>query len=151
MLWRPNGRGLHSTPFKRSNDQLDYHVFLPYSLSPICEESLQVGASCPYSDDHKRNTEVREESNTHKTRIRSTTTHTSKDLSSKVQHREFTTRMKPKSLTQQSKCVGAKSRCLCMLRECLGELLHAPRGLFYSPKVARSRWRATWKAIPAFY
>jgi hypothetical protein len=31
-----------------------------------------------------------------------------------------------------------------------GELLHAPRGLFYSPKVARSRWRPTWKAIPAF-
>jgi hypothetical protein len=32
----------------------------------------------------------------------------------------------------------------------LGCLLHAPRGLFYIPKVARSRWRPTWKAIPAF-
>jgi hypothetical protein len=149
-LWRPDGRGLHSTPFKRSNDQLDYHDFLPYSLSPVCEESPKVGASRPYSDDHKRNTEVREESNTHKTRIRSTTTHTSKDLSSKVQHREFTTRMKLKSLTQRSKCVGAKSRCLSMLRECLGELLHAPRGLFYTPKAARSRCRQTCKAIPAF-
>jgi hypothetical protein len=25
-----------------------------------------------------------------------------------------------------------------------------PRGPFYSPKAARSRWRPTWKAIPAF-
>jgi hypothetical protein len=25
MLWRPNGRGLHSTPFKRSKDPLEYH------------------------------------------------------------------------------------------------------------------------------
>jgi hypothetical protein len=31
----------------------------------------------------------------------------------------------------------------------LGILLHAPRGLFYSPKAARSRWRSTWKAILA--
>jgi hypothetical protein len=26
-----------------------------------------------------------------------------------------------------------------------------PRGPFYSPKEARSRWRQSWKAIPAFY
>jgi hypothetical protein len=32
----------------------------------------------------------------------------------------------------------------------LGVLLHAPRGAFYSPKAARSRWRSTWKAILAF-
>jgi hypothetical protein len=32
----------------------------------------------------------------------------------------------------------------------LGVLLHAPRGPFYSPKAARSRWRSTWKAILAF-
>jgi hypothetical protein len=29
-------------------------------------------------------------------------------------------------------------------------LLHAPRGPFYSPKVARSRWMPTWKAKLAF-
>jgi hypothetical protein len=28
--------------------------------------------------------------------------------------------------------------------------LHTPRGPFYSPKAARSRWRQSWKAIPAF-
>jgi hypothetical protein len=32
----------------------------------------------------------------------------------------------------------------------LGLLLHAPRGPFYSPKAARSRWRHSWKAIFAF-
>jgi hypothetical protein len=32
----------------------------------------------------------------------------------------------------------------------LGSLLHAPRGPFYSPKAARSRWRQSWKAKVAF-
>jgi hypothetical protein len=32
----------------------------------------------------------------------------------------------------------------------LGFLLHAPRGPFYSPKAARSRWRHYWKANLAF-
>jgi hypothetical protein len=32
----------------------------------------------------------------------------------------------------------------------LGYLLHTPRGPFYSPEAARSRWRQTWKAILAF-
>jgi hypothetical protein len=29
-------------------------------------------------------------------------------------------------------------------------LFHAPRGPFYSPKVARSRWSSIWKAIVVF-
>jgi hypothetical protein len=32
----------------------------------------------------------------------------------------------------------------------LGVLLHAPRGTFYSPKVARSRWEQSRKTILAF-
>jgi hypothetical protein len=32
----------------------------------------------------------------------------------------------------------------------LGCILHAPRGPFYSPKAARSRWRQSWKAKVAF-
>jgi hypothetical protein len=32
----------------------------------------------------------------------------------------------------------------------LGVLLHAPRGPFYSPKAARSRWRSIWKAFLSF-
>jgi hypothetical protein len=33
----------------------------------------------------------------------------------------------------------------------LGVLFHAPRGPFYSPKVARSHWSSIWKSIVAFY
>jgi hypothetical protein len=32
----------------------------------------------------------------------------------------------------------------------LGVILHAPRGPFYSPKAARSRWKHSWKADLAF-
>jgi hypothetical protein len=32
----------------------------------------------------------------------------------------------------------------------LGVLLHAPRGPFYNPKAARSRWEHSWKANLAF-
>jgi hypothetical protein len=32
-LWRPNGRGLHSTPFKWSNDPLEYHKLEPLNLT----------------------------------------------------------------------------------------------------------------------
>jgi hypothetical protein len=32
----------------------------------------------------------------------------------------------------------------------LDVVLHVPRGPFYSPKAARSRWSSIWKAILAF-
>jgi hypothetical protein len=48
-LWRPNGRGLQSTPFKRSKDPLEYHGVLLCLLYPVREESLQLGASRPYN------------------------------------------------------------------------------------------------------
>jgi hypothetical protein len=38
-----------------------------HCLSPVCEESPQLGASRPYNDDHKRSTEVREGRETHTT------------------------------------------------------------------------------------
>jgi hypothetical protein len=53
----PMDEGCTQTPFKRSNDQLEYHGFVPYSFLPICEESPQVGASRPYNIDHKESTE----------------------------------------------------------------------------------------------
>ena len=34
-LWRPNGRGLQSTPLKRSKDQLEYHVVALLFLIPF--------------------------------------------------------------------------------------------------------------------
>jgi hypothetical protein len=58
--------------------------------------------------------------------------------------------MELKSLSQRIECARMKSWCLGMIKECLGCLLHAPRGLFYSPKAARSRWRQSGKAILAF-
>jgi hypothetical protein len=63
---------------------LNTTVFSLLSILPICEESPQVGASRPYNIDHKESTRVRMwESNTRKTQICSTPTHTSQDLSSK--------------------------------------------------------------------
>jgi hypothetical protein len=40
------------------------------SLSSVCDESPQLGASRPYNDDHKRSTKVREGRTTH-TRLKS--------------------------------------------------------------------------------
>jgi hypothetical protein len=37
-----------------------------------------------------------------------------------------------------------------MFSGCLGVLLHAPSGPFYSSKAARSRWNSIWNAILAF-
>jgi hypothetical protein len=50
---------------------LNTTIFFFLSLSPVCEESPQLGASRPYNDDHKRSTEVREGRATH-TRLKST-------------------------------------------------------------------------------
>ena len=67
-----------------------------------------------------------------------------------MKHKEFTTRTELKSLTQSIKCTETECGRLRMLSECLGFLLHAPRGPFYSPKAAMSRWRQSWKANLAF-
>jgi hypothetical protein len=48
-LWRPNGRGLQSTPLKRSKDPLEYHGVLLCLLYPAREESPQLGISRPYT------------------------------------------------------------------------------------------------------
>jgi hypothetical protein len=89
------------------------------------------------------------ESNKRKTQIHSTTTHTSENMSIQTQREEFTTRIVLKSQERWSDCVKAESIFLDVSCK-LGVLLHAPRGPFYSPKAARSRWRSIWKAILAF-
>jgi hypothetical protein len=77
-LWRPNGRGLHSTPLKQSKDPLEYHGVLLCLLYPACEESPQLGASRPYNlmftKKHRSKAGM---SNAHKTQNQSTNTHTS--------------------------------------------------------------------------
>jgi hypothetical protein len=58
--------------------------------------------------------------------------------------------MRLKSLSQRIECTRVDSWCLGIIKECLGLLLHAPRGPFYSPRAARSRWNPTRKVILAF-
>jgi hypothetical protein len=82
-LWRPNGRGLQSTPLKRSKDPLEYHSVLLCLLYPACEESPQLGASRPYNLMFtKKHGSKDGMSNAHKTRNQSTNTHTSHNSSS---------------------------------------------------------------------
>jgi hypothetical protein len=49
MLWRPNGRGLHSTLSSDPMINLNTTVFSFLILSPVYEESPQLGASRPYN------------------------------------------------------------------------------------------------------
>jgi hypothetical protein len=73
-LWRPNGRGLHSTPLKRSKDPLEYHGVLLCLLYPACEESPQLGASRPYNLMFTKKHEIKDGmSNALKTQNQSTT------------------------------------------------------------------------------
>jgi hypothetical protein len=82
-LWRPNGRGLHSTPLKRSKDLLEYHGVCFVSLYPACEESPQLGAARPYNLMFtKKHGSKAGMSNAHKTQNQSTNTHTSHNSSS---------------------------------------------------------------------
>ena len=65
-LWRPYGRGLQSTPLKRSKDSLEYHgVLLAFSQSRL----RGISTTWSLSPLHLRFTKkhgVREGSNTHK-------------------------------------------------------------------------------------
>jgi hypothetical protein len=66
-LWRPNGRGLHSTPLKWSKDPLEYHGVCFSFLYPVRKESPQLGVSRPYKDVHKEARSKGGISNAHKT------------------------------------------------------------------------------------
>jgi hypothetical protein len=132
-LWRPNGRELHSTPLKWSNDQLEYHNFLLFLLFPVCEESPHFGISRPYNKDQSEITRVREGSNTHKfTAIR---THTAKTWA-QMNSTKFTTRTELKSLRMSIECAKTECEWLRMIKVCfvfssmrLGVPFIAPRQL----------------------
>jgi hypothetical protein len=138
-LWRPNRRGLQSTPLKRSKDQLEYHGVLLCLLYPVCEESPQLGASRPYNMMFtKKHGSKARMSNAHKTQNQSTA------------HTQITTRAHnttQRVLYSKGALVAiTKNRMrrigVLVLRNSyrmFGVLLHAPRGPFYSPKAARSR------------
>jgi hypothetical protein len=104
-LWRPKGRGLHSTP-SDPKIHLNTTVFLFLLLYPVCEESPQLGVSRPYNEYQSESTRVRKGSNTHKS---TANTHThGQDLSSNEYHKVLT-RTELKSLEMSNKC--AKTKC----------------------------------------
>jgi hypothetical protein len=103
MLWHPN-------------DQLEYHGVLLSLLFPVCEESPQLGVSCPYNKDQIESTRVREGSNTHKSAaIR---THTAKTWA-QMNSTKFTTKTELKSLRKSIECVKTECEWLRMLKVCL--------------------------------
>jgi hypothetical protein len=116
----------------------------------VREESPQLGTSRPYNWWSQRSTEVREGRATHtrlKTRAQSRTQATT--------WAQNTTQGVLYSIEAQvtiSKNRMRENGVLVLRNDqrMLGYLLHAPRGPFYSPKAARSRWNPTRKAIVAF-
>jgi hypothetical protein len=80
-LWRPNGRGLQSTPLKRSKDPLEYHgVLLAFSQSRLRGISTTWSLS-PLQLKFTKKHVAREGLATH-SRNHSNTTHTSRNESS---------------------------------------------------------------------
>jgi hypothetical protein len=100
---------------------LNTMVFSFLSLSPVCEESPQLGASRPYNDDHKRRTEVgRGEQHTQDSNPQHNHTHKSQ-LELKTQRMEFSTQMELKSLSQRIECVKLEPWSLRMFLVSLGD------------------------------
>jgi hypothetical protein len=82
-LWRPNGRGLQSTPLKRSKDSLEYHgVLLAFSQSRLRGISTTWSLSPLHLKFTKKHRARGGISNALKTRNHSNTTHTSSNESS---------------------------------------------------------------------
>ena len=138
-LWRPNGRGLQSTPLKRSKDQLEYHgVLLCLSISRL----RGISTTWSLSPLHLRFTKkygVREELATHtRLKIRAT-------ARTQVATRARNTTQRVHNFTRALYAITMKQMReinVLVLRSVvgmLGLLLHAPRGPFYTPKAARSR------------
>jgi hypothetical protein len=81
-LWRPNRRGLQSTPFRRSKDPLEYHGVLLFTISRLRGISTTWSLSPLHFDVHKEARSKGGMSNAHKTQNQSDNTHTSHNTSS---------------------------------------------------------------------
>jgi hypothetical protein len=66
-LWRPNGRGLQSTPLKRSKDQLEYHSVALLFLIPFARNLHNLEPLALTKDVHKESRSKGGISNSHKT------------------------------------------------------------------------------------
>jgi hypothetical protein len=92
-LWHPNGRGLQSTPLKRSKDPLEYHsVLLCFTISRLRGISTTWSLLPLHFDVHKEAQSKGGMSNTHKTQNQSDNTHTSRNKSS--QHNPTSSQLK---------------------------------------------------------
>jgi hypothetical protein len=149
-LWRTNGRGLHSTPYKWSNDQLEYHSVSFLLLSLVREESPQLGASRPYNWWSQRSMEVREGRATHtRLKVRSQSCTQPTTWAHNTMRGVLYSNRAQVTITKNQ----MRENGVLVLRDdqrMLGWLLHAPRGPFYNPKAARSHWKQSGKAILAF-
>jgi hypothetical protein len=135
MLWRPNGRGLQSTPLKRSKDPLEYHgVLLSLTISRSRGISTTWSLSPLHFDVHKEAQSKGGMSNTHKTQNHSDNTHTSRNTTRRVHNSN-----RALDAITKKQMRGIEVSVLRNALSILDVLLHAPRGPFYSPKVARSR------------
>ena len=109
-LWRPNGRGLQSTPLKRSKDPLEYHgVLLAFSQSRLRGISTTWSLS-PLQKMFTENHGAREGmSNAHKTSKDQSNTHTSSNKSS--QHNSKSTQLHKSSICYHNES-NALDQCL---------------------------------------
>ena len=110
-LWRPNGRGLQSTPLKRSKDPLEYHgVLLAFSQSRLRGISTTWSLSplqLKFTKKHRARVGM---SNAHKTsKDQSNNTHTSRNKSS--QHNSKSSQLHKSSICYHNE-TNARDRCL---------------------------------------
>jgi hypothetical protein len=127
---------LHSTPFKRSNDQLEYHdVFIFEYSSRLRGISTSWSLSPLQSYDHKERRVRTGEQHTQDSNPQHNHAHKPR-LELETQHREFATQTELKSLTQRINCVETESGSLRMFLAslvfcsmCLGVPFIAPRQL----------------------
>jgi hypothetical protein len=108
--------------------------FFLYMIIPVCEESPQDWSLSPLQQRSQWNHGVRLGWATH-TRHKSQNTHAHKRrLELKRQHRESSTRIELKSLTQWTECAGTESGCFRMLSECLCNTSMRLGGPFIAPR-----------------
>jgi hypothetical protein len=110
-LWRPNGRGLQSTPLKRSKDPLEYHgVLLVFSQSRLRGISTTWSLSPLQLKFTKKHRAKGGMSNAHKTsKDQSNNTHTSSNKSS--QHNSKSSQLHKSSICYHNE-TNVRDRCL---------------------------------------
>ena len=112
-LWRPYGRGLQSTPLKRSKDPLEYHgVLLAFSQSRLRGISTTWSLS-PLQLKFTKNTEQRGNEQRTQDFKRSEQQHAHKlQQELATQLKEYTTPQELYMLSQRIECARSMSWCL---------------------------------------